>query len=386
VRDMFELSARVQTYVDERVATGHEVGIQVAVLWRGELVVDVVAGRADLATARPVDPETLFFAASTAKGVASTVAHVLVERGELADDLPLVDVWPEFGAHGKHAVTVRHVLQHTAGVTAVPYDTTIADLCDWDHMCAVLAAAEPWWPPGSRFGYHAQTFGFLLGEVVRRATRRSLTTCLRELVTGPLGVVDDVHFGVPPALLPRVAIAVPPRSPAGPPPERGSPADLAVPPGVRADADYANRADVLTADIPSGGTMTARGVATIYSALLGYHEGVRLVAPERLSAIATPGPHAYDHVMGMPSAWAFGYSPHRPGATPTRPGSTFGMAGANGSAAYADIDSGVAVAVMRNRFDADFTTAAGVDQIVAEAIGLAAPEDEHQRTTPRRSR
>jgi CubicO group peptidase (beta-lactamase class C family) len=349
VRDMFELSARVQTYVDERVATGHEVGIQVAVLWRGELVVDVVAGRADLATARPVDPETLFFAASTAKGVASTVAHVLVERGELADDLPLVDVWPEFGAHGKHAVTVRHVLQHTAGVTAVPY-------------------------------------GVLLGEVVRRATRRSLTTCLRELVTGPLGVVDDVHFGVPPALLPRVAIAVPPRSPAGPPPERGSPADLAVPPGVRADADYANRADVLTADIPSGGTMTARGVATIYSALLGYHEGVRLVAPERLSAIATPGPHAYDHVMGMPSAWAFGYSPHRPGATPTRPGSTFGMAGANGSAAYADIDSGVAVAVMRNRFDADFTTAAGVDQIVAEAIGLAAPEDEHQRTTPRRSR
>ena len=90
------------------------------------------------------------------------VAHILVERGDLTDDMRVVEVWPEFGAHGKDKVTLRHVLLHTAGVPGLPPDTSGADLCDWDHMCAVIADAEPWWEPGTQFGYHAKTFGFLL--------------------------------------------------------------------------------------------------------------------------------------------------------------------------------------------------------------------------------
>jgi CubicO group peptidase (beta-lactamase class C family) len=238
---------------------------------------------------------------------------------------------------------------------------------DWNHMCALLAAQEPWWEPGTRFGYHAKTFGFLLGEAIRRATGRTVPALLREVITGPLGVDDEVHFGVPPRLLPRVARQIAPSGSPPAPPQPGSPLERAMPPGIRPDAEYANRADVLTADDPSQGTMSARGAAWVYSALLGHAGGVSLVSRRRLAdmaAVAFTGP---DEVMGFPSQWAFGYSPGRPGGAPSRPGSTFGMVGMNGSAAYADIDSGIAVAVMRNRFTAgDLTTVARIDHLVAE--------------------
>jgi CubicO group peptidase (beta-lactamase class C family) len=236
--------ARVQAAIDRRVASGAEVGMQVVVVRHGEVVVDAVSGVADPASGQTVAPDTLFWAGSTAKGVASAVAHVLVERGELAYDLRAVDVWPEFGAHGKDQVTLRHVLLHFAGVPAPPYDTTVEELCDWDHMCAVLAEATPWWEPGSRFGYHAKTFGFLLGEIVRRATGRTLSAWLREAVTVPLGIGDEVHFGVPEGLLDRVARQQPPTGAPVPPPAPGSPVDRAIPPGIRSDAGYANRRDV----------------------------------------------------------------------------------------------------------------------------------------------
>ncbi|NEA24064.1 serine hydrolase [Actinomadura bangladeshensis] len=364
---MRSLQGRVHGLVDELVASGGEVGLQVAVLERGRVVADVVAGVADRSSGRAVAADTLFYAASTAKGIASVVAHVLVERGELAYDMRVVDVWPEFGVHGKGGVTLRHVLMHTAGVPAPPYDTTAEDLCDWEHMCAVLAASKPWWEPGTRFGYHAQTFGFLLGEIVRRATGHGLTWWLREAVTRPLGVEDEVHFGVPETMLERVARQEAPNEPLGEP-EPGSPQDKAIPPGIRPDACFANRADVLRSDIPSGGTMTARGAARVYAALLGHVDGVELVSPARLADMAAVHYEGMDEVMGMAATWAFGFSTFRPGGVPTRPGSTLGMVGMNGSAAYADIDSGVAVAVMRNRFSPDMAAASRIDRIVGDFL------------------
>ncbi|MEU5990319.1 serine hydrolase domain-containing protein [Spirillospora sp. NPDC047418] len=364
---MRALQGTVQSAVDALMASGGEVGLQVAVLERGRLVADVVAGAADRSCGRAVAPGTLFYAASTAKGVASVVAHVLVERGELAYDMRVADVWPEFGVHGKGGVTLRHVLMHTAGVPAPPYDTTVEDLCDWEHMCAVLAESRPWWEPGTRFGYHAQTFGFLLGETVRRATGRRLAWWLREAVTRPLGVEDEVHFGVPAALLDRVARQEAPVEPPGAP-EPGSPPHKAVPPGIRPDARIANRPDVLRSDIPSAGTMTARGVARVYAALLGHVDGVELVSPARLADMAAVHYEGMDEVMGMAATWAFGFSTFRPGGVLTRSGSSFGMVGANGSAAYADIDSGVAVAVMRNRFNPDMAAASRVDRVVGDSL------------------
>jgi len=360
-----QLCVAVDALLDELVASGAEVGVQVAVIRHGRTLVDAARGVADPRTGTSVEPGTLFWAGSTAKGVAATVAHVLVERGALTDDTRLAEAWPEFGAHGKDRVTLRHVLMHTAGVPGLPPGTSAADLCDWDRMCAVIADATPWWEPGTGFGYHAKTFGFLLGETLRRATGDPISTLLRTHVTGPLGVGDEVHFGVPRALLPRVARQVGSTTAR---PEPGSPLDRAMPPGVVPDADYANRPDLLTSDIPAEGTMSARGVARVYSALLGHVEGVALVSVARRDAMAAIAFEGMDEVMGFPTSWGYGYSPVRPSGR-GRPGSTFGMIGMNGSAAYADIDSGVAVAVMRNRFaPGDFSTAAHIDQLVVDEL------------------
>jgi len=273
---MADLAAGIQAAADEMVASGTETGLQIAVHRHGHLIADVVSGVADPQTGAGVRPGTLFYAASAAKGIASSLAHVLAERGDLGYDMRVADVWPEFGSHGKDRVTLRHVLLHTAGLPGLPAETTIGQLCDWDHMCAVLAAEEPWWEPGTRFGYRP---------------------------------------GHAPAL--------------------------------RDAASLGRRADVLTSDIPSLGTMTARGVARMYSALLGHVDGVPLVSRQRLAAMTAVAFTGMDEVMGFPTSWAFGYSPDRPGGVPSRRGSTFGMVGANGSAAYADVDSGLAVAVMR---------------------------------------
>jgi CubicO group peptidase (beta-lactamase class C family) len=362
------LAAAVDTLLDELVGSGAEVGLQVAVVRDGRTVVDAARGVADPRTGSPVEPGTLFWAGSTAKGVAASVAHVLVERGDLTDDMRLVEVWPEFGAHGKDTVTLRHVLLHTAGVPGLPPGTSAADLCDWDRMCALIAGSVPWWEPGTRFGYHAKTFGFLLGETLRRATGHPISALLREHITGPLGVGDEVHFGVPEALLPRVARQVAPDGSGPVRPELGSPLDRAMPPGVVPDADYANRTDLLTSDIPAEGTMSARGVARVYSALLGHVDGVRLVSDARRGAMAAVAFTGMDEVMGFPTSWAYGYSWSRPSGS-GRPGSTFGMVGMNGSAAYADIDSGVAVAVMRNRFTpGDISTLSRIDQLIADEL------------------
>jgi|SRR5450631_439641 CubicO group peptidase (beta-lactamase class C family) len=364
-----DLQRVVQTAADELVGSGAETGLQVAVIHNGSVVVDVVSGLADPTTGTPVTADTLFYAVSAAKGVTSAVGHVLAERGDVDYDLRLAEVWPAFGSHGKEAVTLRHVLCHTAGVPGLPADTTVADLCDWEHMCKVIADAEPWWEPGTRYGYHAQTFGFLLGETLRRVTGRGISALLRDHVTGPLGVGDDVLFGVSPDLLPRVARQVAPEGPPPPLPDPDSPVGKAIPLGIAQNAEFANRRDVLTSDIPSGGTMTAAGVARMYAGLLGHIKGVTLVSKTRLELMAAITYRGTDEVMGVPAEWALGYSPFRPGVG-SRPGSTFGMVGSSGSVAYGDIDTGVAVAVMRNRFKAaDFTAAERIDKLVSEAFG-----------------
>jgi CubicO group peptidase (beta-lactamase class C family) len=362
-----ELQAEVQAAMNSLTASEAETGLQVAVVHQGHVVVDAVSGVADEHTGAAVEPSTLFFAASAGKGVATSVAHVLVERGELDYDLRVADVWPEFGAHGKERVTLRDVMVHAAGVPGLWSDITPEDLGDWQRVCDYVADQRPWWEPGTATGYHALTFGYVLGEVVRRSTGRTIAEALRDGIAAPLGIPDELHFGVPDRLLHLVARQGPDGA-APPPPEPGSPLDRAVPPGVQPTADFANRPDVLGADIPAQGTMTARAAARMYAALLGHADGVRLVSTERLHLMAATAFTGVDQVMGFPTSWALGYSQARLGA-PSRPGSTFGMVGSNGSAAYADLDSGVAVAVMRNRVVGDFTAVKTVDAIVAAHFG-----------------
>ncbi|AYV33078.1 Esterase EstB (plasmid) [Streptomyces sp. ADI95-16] len=368
---MSDIQKQVQETLDALVDSGAELGLQAAVYVDGELVVDAVAGVADPADGRPVESDTPFYSASTAKGVTATVVHVLVERGLFSYDTPIAELWPEFAVHGKAGATVRHALTHTAGVPGMPADVTHEDLTDWDKMTAAVAGAEPWWEPGTQTGYHAFTYGWLLGEIVRRSTGKPISQVLREDVAGPLGVAEELFFGVPESALGRVARLE--DAPMDPNAFGAFPEDFplfkASPPQVMPNAGYGNRSDILTADIPAGGTMSARAVARMYAALLGEVDGVRLVSEERLREISSVAFEGVDQVFGMPTVWGLGYSLGRPGLDPKDSLDVFGAVGMGGSAGYADTTTKVAFALTKNRFNpADASAVEQVGAIVASAV------------------
>ncbi len=367
---MSDAQNQVQEAIDQLVESGTERGMQVAVYRGAELVVDAVAGIADPARGRPVTSDTPFYNFSIGKGATSTVAHVLAERGLFGYDTPVVELWPEFGAHGKYTVTVRHVLTHSAGVPGIPLDTTPEDLCDWDKMCAAIAEAELWWEPGTKFGYHAYTFGYIVGEIVRRTTGKPISQVLREDVSGPLGVADELYFGMPESEHHRLARLEDAESAAGM--MSAMPQDLpmfkAGPMTLFPTAQLGNRADILTADIPAGGKTSARAIARMYAALLDEVEGIRLISPERLREATAVAMNGVDAVFGMPSAWALGYSIGLPGSTAQDSPTAFGVGGAGGSFAYADTATGIAFALTKNRLTADFSAATQLSQIVTKAV------------------
>lgn len=367
---MTDLQQQVQRAIDDLVESGTERGLQVAVYQHGEQVVDAVAGAADPETGRPVASDTPFYGYSTGKGATATVAHVLVERGAFGYETPIAELWPEFGAHGKETATVRHALTHTVGVPGIPAGTTPEDLCDWEKMCAVIAGSEPWWEPGTRTAYHAYTFGYIVGEIVRRATGKPISQVLREEVAGPLGIADELYFGMPGSELGRLARLED---------ERGSAEFLASMPddspilkwGPRATfptADFGNRPDILMADIPAGGKMSARAMARMYAALLGEVDGVRLLPPGRLREVSAVAFSGVDEIMGNPVSWALGYAPGRLGTDSPEPPTVLGMGGAGGSHAYADTATGTAFALLKNRLTPDFNAAEKVDGIVTKAV------------------
>ena len=202
---MSEIQEQIQRHIDTLVGTGAETGVQVAVYQDGALIVDAVAGTADPVTGRPLTSGTPIFSFSTGKNVSATLAHLLVARGFLDYDSPVTDLWPEFGVHGKATATLRHVLTHTVGLPAMPREITLGELPDWPRVCKSLAAAEPRWRPGTAMGYHSYTFGYLVGELARRATGRPMYELLREWITAPLGIEGQLYFAAPAQALPGLA-------------------------------------------------------------------------------------------------------------------------------------------------------------------------------------
>jgi CubicO group peptidase (beta-lactamase class C family) len=367
-----DVQKQVQKAIDQLVESGAERGMQVAAYRNGEMVVDAVAGVADPATGRKVESGTPFYNFSICKAAASTVIHILAERGIFGYDTPLVEMWPEFGAHGKDNVTVRHVLSHTAGVPAIPLTTTMEDLCDWDKMCAAIAASELWWEPGTKIGYHAYTFGYLVGEIVRRCTGKRISQVLLEEVSGPLGVGKELYFGMPKTEQKRLAMLEDaPANPAAMAAMATMPQDLpmfkAGPMSLMPTAGLGNRPDILAADIPAGGKTSARAIARMYAAMLGEVDGTRLISSERLREATTVAMRGNDEVFGMPTTWALGYAIGGLG-TSNDSASVFGVGGAGGSFACGDTSTGIAFAVTKNLLTPDFNAAKELNQLVTENL------------------
>ena len=370
MKTMNDVQTQVQKKIDELVDSGAERGLQVAAYKGGDLVVDAVAGVADPATGRKVDSGTPFYCYSVVKGAASTITHILVERGLFGYDTPVVEVWPEFGAHGKEKVTVRHVLSHTAGVPGIPLTTTIEDLCDWDKMCAAIADQELWWEPGTKIGYHAYTFGYIVGEIVRRTTGKPISKVLVEEVSGPLGVDKELYFGMPRSEQKRLGVL----EDAPMPPEMmaqmaNMPKDLpmfkAAPMSLMPNAAFGNREDTLAADIPAGGKTSARAIAKMYASLLGEVDGKRLLSPSRLREATTVQFSGPDQVFGQPTTWTLGYAVGGIGAVPD---TVFGVGGVGGSFAYGDTATGISFALTKNRLTQDFNASTTILKLVMDSI------------------
>ncbi|WP_024802320.1 EstA family serine hydrolase [Nocardia sp. BMG51109] len=359
---MSALQHQIHSVLDEFVDTGAETGLQVAMYRHGALVVDAVAGIADSATGRRVTPETPFFSFSSGKTMSALIAHLLVRTGAVGYDTPVVDLWPEFGAHGKESATLRHVLTHSVGVPAMPRDIGPADLTDWSRVCTALADAEPRWRPGTETGYHSFTFGFLVGEIARRATGKPIRQLLHDWIAAPLGIDGDLYFGVPHTDLGRLARL----EDAAPPPVAPPDGDAVLAPWeMRPTAAMGNSHEILQADIPSVGTFTARGIAAANAALL---DGRLLDAHqlEELTAVAFEGT---DQVFGNPVRLALGYPLGRLGARPDEASTAFGWVGGGGSYVYADTATGLSFALTKTRLTPHFDTAQRLADLIAAEVG-----------------
>jgi CubicO group peptidase (beta-lactamase class C family) len=348
------IQRKVQESIDRLVARDVEQGIQVAVFQHGRQIVDAVAGLADPDTTRAVTPDTPFLSFSIGKGLTAAVANLLVDRGVLQYDLRVAKVWPQFAKHGKDDVTLRHVLTHSAGVPGLPIDTSPRQLCDWETICKAVADQPLWWTPGTKVGYHSYTFGFIVGEIVRRVTGARISDFLRDDVAKPLGIPGEIAYGTPEAEQEKLAVLE-----GG---EKQRPSLLAPTPEMGNDPAFR------AAEIPSIGTVSARGIARVYAALLGEVDGVRLVPEERLKTMTAEAASGEDAVFGTPSTWALGWALGRPGSTPEATPTVFGMAGAGGSFAWGDTARGLSFAVTKNRLATNFSTATHLSNLVVAAL------------------
>jgi CubicO group peptidase (beta-lactamase class C family) len=327
-----------------------EVGAGLCVMIDGTVVVDLVGGWADQALHLPWQPDTLVDFYSVGKPMIALLALQLVDAGLLGLDDPIVSVWPEFAAGGKAATTLRQALCHRAGVPAIREPMTNDDLWDWERMAQALASTEAWWEPGTRHAYHTNTYGHLIGEVVRRVSGEPCGTRLRSLA-GPLGA--DLWFGVPRSEQQRCADVVWAGTRAPEDIDFGalSGDELMTMLGYFNPSGYSsmgivNSAAWRGAEVPStNGHGTATGIARLYSALL---DPGRLVSPDLLEEATAPQSQGYCPVLGEEVTFGLGFKP----TVPRRPfgpnRKSFGHFGTGGAVGFADPEARIAFGYAMN--------------------------------------
>jgi CubicO group peptidase (beta-lactamase class C family) len=351
-----DANEKVRTTLEGLVKSGPEIGLQVAAYLDGKLVVDAWAGLADEAKKTPVNGDTLFMLSSTTKGVTATCMHVLVEKHKLDYDMPIVKVWPEFGAHGKDKATLRHALSHQTGVPQTPVGYTPDWLADWDKMCRGIADLTPMFPIGQRTAYHSLNYGYINGEILRRVDGRTIGQFLQDEICKPLKI-NGLYLGVPDGEMRRVAVLKD-----GPPAPAAYDASMVGEPAGSYVAKAFNRPEVIKAAIPgSGGIMSARGLARHYAMLANWGEldGVRILPEARIRAGIELQTFEWDEIYKVRVRRSLGYRRGRdcgPLASPE----AFGHVGGGGSFGYGDPARRLGIGFAKNYFT--YNTGGAVNQ------------------------
>lgn len=342
----------IRDLVDEQLSAGRQIGIQVGVYHGAEQVVDIAAGAMGPDDSRPVQPDSLFCSFSVTKGVAALAVHILAEKGQIDYDAPVVSYWPEFAPNGKERLTVAQALSHQAGLHAMPNPFAPEHITDWDAGIKRMEQGVPAWEPGTATGYHAVTFGWIVGGIVQGATGRHIKDVIREEIAEPLGIADEMFVGIPDGLDSRLTtLEIAPAGEGAP-----IPADhdmfKAMPPPMW---PYFNTMPFRQACLPSGnGHFTARALAKMYAALAngGEIDGVRLVPATRIPHMQRLMTEDVDRVLMAPIpkgiGFMFGGSSAGPGPMGPRR-SAFGHPGAGGSIAFCDPEAQLSVAICINK-------------------------------------
>jgi CubicO group peptidase (beta-lactamase class C family) len=325
-----------------------EVGASASIVVDGRCVVDLWAGHADSAKTRPWNRDTIVNVFSTTKGLCAMCAHRLADQGKLDFDAPVAKYWPEFAQAGKGTMPVSYLLNHKAGLAAIKAPLAPDDVFSWEKVTSELARQEPWWNPGTRHGYHAITFGWLVGEVVRRISGKSLGTYFRDEIAKPLGA--EAYIGVGPEFDSRIADTI--FAPDPKPGERNVFAEIMKDPksvGAMAIANppviqpsVINSRAWRAAEIPgANGHANARGIARTYGALArgGEVDGVRLFGPREIERCYTEQSKGQDAVLPLSTRFGLGFMLSQPGVMMGPNPHTFGHPGAGGSLGFADPDA-----------------------------------------------
>ena len=334
----------------ENFAERGEVGAGLSVIVDGETVVDLVGGWSDEASREPWTANTLVNFYSVGKALVATLLLQLVDAGTLDLDAPIASLWPEFAAYDKGGATIRHALTHRAGVPAIREDLSNEDLWDWGRMTGALAATRPWFVPGSRLVYHTNTYGHLIGEIIRRATGEMPGTRLRS-VCEPIDA--DLWFGVRDVDLERCAevILASASSPAQLPADDGSDETSMImrgffnPPGY-SSFGVVNSSAWRRAQVPStNGHGTANGLARFYAALLTPGQ---VLSEEMMVAATSVQSEGFCPVLGEQAMFGLGFQPTNPrrpfGPNPR----SYGHFGTGGAVGFADPDTRVAFGYVMN--------------------------------------
>ncbi|MHC9043213.1 serine hydrolase domain-containing protein [Microbacterium saperdae] len=359
---------RIRDEFAEGFSEKPQMGAALSILHNGESVVDLWGGVADERTNAPWSDETVSVIFSCTKGLVSILAARLVQDGLLDYEAPVADYWPEFAAAGKADVRVKHLLSHRSGLSAPRSPLTAEQIIDWNHVVRELGAQKPLWEPGSGYAYHAITHGWLIGEVIRRVSGRTVGQYFADLITTPLGV--DAWIGLPPSLSSRVAhmqvgstlAELTAQQATARKPEETDWSGLAMTLGGAlapeligpGDSDGFNSPEIQAAEIPgAGGIASARAVASIWSSTIMPVGGVRLLDDDTIATATVPQSEGLPvwAVPGPWPRWGMGFQLDSEARRYTT-AHGFGHDGAGGQVAFADPAAGVGFAYLTNQMEA----------------------------------